>query len=32
VLRGITDPDRMVLDLFEPLVRYGQLEDSDLAA
>ncbi|HXQ62722.1 MAG TPA: acyl-CoA dehydrogenase family protein [Acidimicrobiales bacterium] len=31
-LRGITDPDRMVLDLFEPLVRYGPIEDSDLAA
>jgi alkylation response protein AidB-like acyl-CoA dehydrogenase len=31
-LRGITDPDRMVLDLFEPLVRYGPLEESDLAA
>jgi alkylation response protein AidB-like acyl-CoA dehydrogenase/uncharacterized protein YbaA (DUF1428 family) len=30
--RGITDPDRMVLDLFEPLVRYGPIEDSDLAA
>ena len=31
-VRGITDPDRTVLDLFEPLVRYGQLEESDLAA
>jgi hypothetical protein len=31
-VRGITDPDRMVLDLFEPLVRYGPIEDSDLAA
>jgi acyl-CoA dehydrogenase len=31
-LRGITDPDRMVLDLFEPLVRYGPVEDADLAA
>jgi acyl-CoA dehydrogenase len=31
-LRGITDPDRMVLDLFEPLVRYGPVEESDLAA
>jgi alkylation response protein AidB-like acyl-CoA dehydrogenase len=30
--RGITDPDRMVLDLFEPLVRYGPIEESDLAA
>ena len=31
-LRGITDPDRMVLDLFEPLVRYGHLDEADLAA
>jgi alkylation response protein AidB-like acyl-CoA dehydrogenase len=31
-VRGITDPDRMVLDLFEPLVRYGQIADSDVAA
>jgi acyl-CoA dehydrogenase len=31
-LRGITDPDRMVLDLFEPLVRYGPIDASDLAA
>ena len=31
-LRGITDTDRMVLDLFEPLVRYGPIGDSDLAA
>jgi hypothetical protein len=31
-VRGITDPDRMVLDLFEPLVRYGPIADSDLAA
>ncbi len=31
-LRGITDPDRSVLDLFEPLVRYGSIEESDLAA
>jgi hypothetical protein len=31
-LRGITDPDRMVLDLFEPLIRYGPVDDSDLAA
>jgi acyl-CoA dehydrogenase len=30
--RGITDPDRSVIDLFEPLVRYGQVEESDLAA
>ncbi len=25
-VRGITDPDRCVLDLFEPLVRYGSIE------
>ncbi len=31
-IRGITDPDRTVLDLFEPLVRYGKIGDSDLAA
>ena len=31
-VRGITDPDRMVLDLFEPLIRYGAIEESDLAA
>jgi hypothetical protein len=31
-VRGITDPDRMVLDLFEPLVRYGPIAASDLAA
>lgn len=31
-VRGITDPDRSVLDLFEPLVRYGPVEESDLAA
>jgi acyl-CoA dehydrogenase len=31
-LRGITDPDRAVLDLFEPLVRYGHIDPSDLAA
>jgi len=31
-LRGITDPDRSVLDLFEPLVRYGTIDESDLAA
>jgi acyl-CoA dehydrogenase len=31
-LRGITDPDRSVLDLFEPIVRYGAIEESDLAA
>ncbi len=31
-VRGITDDDRTVLDLFEPLVRYGPLDPSDLAA
>ena len=31
-LRGITDPDRAVLDFFEPLVRYGHIDASDLAA
>jgi acyl-CoA dehydrogenase len=31
-VRGITDPDRSVLDLFEPLVRYGSIDPSDLAA
>jgi acyl-CoA dehydrogenase len=31
-VRGITDPDRTVLDLFEPIVRYGPVEESDLAA
>jgi len=31
-LRGITDTDRTVLDLFEPLVRYGPVEASDLVA
>src|SRR5579872_981912 len=31
-LRGITDPGRSVIDLFEPLVRYGTVEESDLAA
>ncbi|HUI05166.1 MAG TPA: acyl-CoA dehydrogenase family protein, partial [Acidimicrobiales bacterium] len=31
-LRGITDPDRSVIDLFEPIVRYGSVEESDLAA
>lgn len=29
-LRGITDPDRTVLDLFEPIVRYGRIEPSAL--
>ncbi len=31
-LRGLLDTDRSVLDLFEPLVRYGHLEVTDLAA
>jgi acyl-CoA dehydrogenase len=31
-LRGITDPDRSVLDLFEPMVRYGPIDESDLVA
>jgi len=31
-LRGITDTDRTVLDLFEALVRYGPVEESDLVA
>ena len=31
-MRGITDPDRAVLDLFEPLVRYGSIDESDLVA
>jgi alkylation response protein AidB-like acyl-CoA dehydrogenase len=31
-LRGITDTDRTVLDLFEPLVRYGPVDASDLVA
>ncbi len=31
-LRGITDPDRTVLDLFEPIVRYGEIEPSALLA
>jgi alkylation response protein AidB-like acyl-CoA dehydrogenase len=29
-VRGILDTDRSVLDLFEPLVRYGRIETSDL--
>ena len=29
-VRGILDTDRSVLDLFEPLVRYGRIEASDL--
>ena len=32
VARGILDSDRTVLDLFEPIVRYGPIEASDLAA
>ncbi len=28
--RGITDPDRTVLDLFEPIVRYGAIEAREL--
>ncbi len=32
VLRGITDTDRTVLDLFEPIVRYGPVEESELVA
>ncbi len=31
-VRGITDPDRTVIDLFEPIVRYGQIESTDLLA
>jgi len=31
-LRGITDTDRTVLELFEPLVRYGAIDEADLAA
>ncbi|HTZ09412.1 MAG TPA: acyl-CoA dehydrogenase family protein [Acidimicrobiales bacterium] len=31
-LRGITDTDRTVLELFEPLVRYGPVDEADLAA
>ena len=31
-LRGITDPDRTVIDLFEPIVRYGEIEPADLLA
>jgi acyl-CoA dehydrogenase len=31
-VRGILDNDRSVIDLFEPLVRYGRIEESDLAA
>jgi acyl-CoA dehydrogenase len=31
-LRGILDPDRSPIDLFEPLVRYGPIDEADLAA
>ncbi|HUC36921.1 MAG TPA: acyl-CoA dehydrogenase family protein [Acidimicrobiales bacterium] len=31
-LRGISDPDRSVLDLFEQIVRYGPVEESALVA
>jgi acyl-CoA dehydrogenase len=31
-VRGITDPDRTVIDLFEPLVRYGRIDAEDLLA
>jgi acyl-CoA dehydrogenase len=31
-VRGILDEDRSVIDLFEPLVRYGKIEASDLVA
>jgi acyl-CoA dehydrogenase len=31
-LRGIADPDRTVIDLFEPIVRYGQLDPADVMA
>jgi alkylation response protein AidB-like acyl-CoA dehydrogenase len=30
--RGILDPDRVVIDLFEQLVRYGPVAEADLAA
>ncbi len=29
-VRGITSPDRTVLDLFEPLIRYGRLEPKEV--
>ena len=29
---GILDDDRTVLDLFEPLIRYGRIDPADLAA
>jgi len=31
-LWGIKEPDRTVIDLFEPLVRYGEIEPSDVLA
>ncbi len=31
-VRGITDPDRTVIDLFDPIVRYGEIEPADLLA
>ena len=31
-LRGITSPDRTVIDLFEPIVRYGRIDPSDALA
>jgi hypothetical protein len=30
--RGIGDPDRTVIDLFEPVVRYGEISDDELLA
>jgi len=31
-VRGITSGDRTVLDLFEPLIRYGRLDTSEVLA
>jgi alkylation response protein AidB-like acyl-CoA dehydrogenase len=31
-LRGITSPDRTVIDLFEPIVRYGQIDPAEALA
>ena len=31
-IRGITDPDRTVIDLFEPIVRYGEIEPAAVLA
>ncbi|HLG93119.1 MAG TPA: acyl-CoA dehydrogenase family protein [Acidimicrobiales bacterium] len=31
-LRSVTEPDRSVIDLFEPLVRYGALDPEEAAA